>query len=83
MRFIRLNGGVMDLHKNPYVKIHEGRAIEIRKTLSGMTYEHDLGIVGDESNDVVALLNQMILDVQKEIKNEITNLKNDIKRGLL
>lgn len=83
MRFIRINGGVMDLHKNPYVKIQDGRAVEIRKTLSGMTYEHDLGIVCEESEDVVFLLNQLILDVQKEIKNEITNLKNDIKRGLL
>ena len=83
MRFIRVKGGVMDLHKNPYVHVQDGRAIEIRKTLTGMTYEYDLGIIENDSDDVVALLNQMVIDVKQEMINEITKLKQDIKRGVL
>lgn len=83
MRFIKVKGGVMDLNKNPYIKVRDGRAIEIRTTLSGMTYEADLGVIENESDDVVMLLNDMMLEIQKNMLDEINKLKNDIKRGLI
>ena len=83
MRFVKAKGNIYDLNKNDHIMVKDGRVIEIRTTLSGLDYEHDLGMVESEGDDAIALFNESINSLKNEFNGLLDQLKKDIKRGLL
>lgn len=80
MRFILVNDEMIDTTMHPEIEVDReiGHVYEKRQLPNGSEYLFDKGVIVEESNDVIKLVNMLVNIRLQKIMKEIKEIKSEM-----
>ena len=81
MRFIIVKEEIIDTSMHPEISVdrESGHVYELKHFSNGVEYLHDKGMLVEESNDVIRLINVMVELKVKNVMKEIKEIRLELR----